>query len=54
MGGVKHNFIDNVSIDDDYNVGKYEIEVIDFLNEYFETNNTAILVGGTGLYINAV
>jgi len=54
MDGVKHHFISNVSIHDEYNVGKYEKEVVSFLDKYFKTNDIAILVGGTGLYINAV
>jgi tRNA dimethylallyltransferase len=54
MSGIKHHFISNISIHDEYNVGKYEKEVISFLKDYFKKNDIAILVGGTGLYINAV
>lgn len=52
--GVKHHFICNVSVNDSYNVGKYEKEVLAFLKDYFESKNVAILCGGTGMYIEAV
>ncbi len=54
MEGVNHHFIGNVSIFDKYNVGKYEKEVMDFLNGYFLSNDYVILTGGTGLYIDAI
>jgi tRNA dimethylallyltransferase len=52
--GVKHHFIDSHSITDNYNVGQYELEVIELLNTIHSQNNLAILVGGSGLYVNAV
>ncbi len=54
MQSVPHYFIDSHSINDDYNVGKYETEVISLLDKLFLTNNTVILVGGSGLYIEAI
>ncbi len=54
MQGVQHFFIDSHSISDKYNVGKYEVEVIDLLDKLFLTNKTVILVGGSGLYVDAV
>jgi tRNA dimethylallyltransferase len=54
LSEVPHFFIDNLSIHDTYNVGKYEAEVIDLLNKQFETYDFIILVGGSGLYIQAV
>jgi tRNA dimethylallyltransferase len=54
MNGVPHYFIDSHSIYDDYNVGKYEIEAIALLDELFKKNDVLILVGGSGLYIDAV
>ena len=55
MQGVPHHFIDHVSIFDNYDAGIYEKEVIDFLEHYYNnTSNTAILCGGTGMYIEAV
>ncbi len=54
MQGVPHHFIGNVSIKEKYDVGIYEREVLGFLEKYYQKNEYAILVGGTGLYINAV
>ena len=54
MSGIPHHFIGNVSIHDKYDVGIYEQEVLAFLDNYFQTNKYAVLVGGTGLYIDAV
>jgi len=52
---VNHHFINNISIyDRNYNAGKYEQEVIEFLEHYFKRNDVAIMVGGSGLFINAV
>ena len=54
LNTAKHHFIHNISIHDNYNVGIYEKQVIDFLNYYFVNHEIAILVGGTGLYIDAI
>lgn len=54
MAGIPHHFINNCSIQDDYNVGKFEEEVITSLDEYFTKKSIAILVGGSGLYVDAV
>lgn len=54
LNQVKHHFIDNVSINDHYNVGKYREDAITALTEYFKDSDVAVLVGGTGLYIKAL
>jgi tRNA dimethylallyltransferase len=54
LTAVKHHFIDNLSIHDDYSVGDFEKEAIAVLEKLFETRDVVILVGGTGLYIKAV
>jgi len=55
LAEVPHHFINNISIHTkNYSAGKYEHEVIEFLNEYFKTKDIAVLVGGSGLFINAV
>ncbi len=51
---VKHYFIGNLSITDYYNVSKFENEALIILDRIFSVNRYAILVGGSGLYINAV
>ncbi len=54
MRGTKHYFINSHSITEAYNVGKYENEVIELMDHLFETHETLILVGGSGLYVDAV
>ena len=51
---VKHHFIGNLSITDEYNVSKYEQDALQTLETIFTTHNTAVLVGGSGLYLDAV
>ena len=52
--GVPHYFIDSHSITEHYNVGKYETEAITLLDQLFQTNEKIILVGGSGLYVDAI
>lgn len=51
---VKHHFIQNKSIHETYSVGDFEREGLTFLNEYFKTNDIAVMVGGSGLYEKAI
>ena len=54
LADAKHHFIQNKSIFENYTVGDYEKEAIAKLDELFLTNDYAILVGGSGLYVDAV
>lgn len=55
LAEVPHHFINNISIHTkNYTAGKYEHEVIEFLDGYFKTKDIAVLAGGSGLFINAV
>ena len=51
---VTHYFINNKSINDIYSAGDYEKEIIIDLEKYFINNNKAFLVGGSGMYVDAV
>ena len=54
LNAIKHHFIGNLSLSDYYNVSRFENEVISFLKGYFQAHSFAVMVGGSGLYINAV
>jgi tRNA dimethylallyltransferase len=54
LSSAKHHFIHNKSIFESYNVGDFEKEAISKLNELYKTNDYAILVGGSGLYVDAI
>jgi tRNA dimethylallyltransferase len=49
-----HHFIDSLSVADDYSVGNFEQDAHAVLDQIFATKQTAVLVGGSGLYIKAV
>jgi len=51
---VKHHFIQNRSIREDYSVGAFEQDAITLLEELFLTRDVLIMVGGSGLYVDAV
>ncbi len=55
LNEVPHHFINNISIHTkNYSAGKYEYEVLEFLDNYFKEKPVAVMVGGSGLFINAV
>jgi tRNA dimethylallyltransferase len=54
LAAIRHYLIDSHSIHDSYSVGDFEKEVINLLNKLFETHDQVVLVGGSGLFINAV
>jgi tRNA dimethylallyltransferase len=54
LAAAKHHFIQNRSIFDDYNVGEFERDVLSKLDELFKENPIQIMVGGSGLYVDAV
>jgi tRNA dimethylallyltransferase len=54
LAAATHHFIQNKSIFENYTVGDFEKEAITKLNELFLTNDYAILVGGSGLYVDAI
>ena len=54
LAAAKHHFIQNRSIFDDYNVGTFERDALLKLDELFKKNPIQIMVGGSGLYVDAV
>lgn len=51
---AKHHFIQNRSIFENYSVGDFEEEALNKLHTLFKKNNIQILIGGSGLYVDAV
>ncbi|WP_066225367.1 tRNA (adenosine(37)-N6)-dimethylallyltransferase MiaA [Formosa haliotis] len=51
---AKHHFIHHLQVDDNYNVGAFEKDALLCLNTLFKTHDTVIMVGGSGLYVDAV
>lgn len=54
LNSVTHHFIQNKSIFEKYSVGDFENEALEKLDELFVKNNIQIMVGGSGLYVDAV
>ena len=54
LASAKHHFIQNKSIFENYTVGDFEKDAISKLNELFLTNDYVVMVGGSGLYVDAV
>lgn len=54
LASTPHHFIQNKSIFDNYSVGDFEKEAIAKLDELFLKNTIQIMVGGSGLYVDAV
>jgi tRNA dimethylallyltransferase len=51
---VRHHFVGTLSIRQYYSSSLYERDVLRILPELFKENDTALLTGGSGLYIDAV
>ncbi len=54
MDGVPHHFVDFLSVEEFYTAGQFEKNVLGKLEDLFKENDIAIMVGGSGLYVNAV
>lgn len=54
LAAVPHHFIQHKSIFDTYTVGDFEREAIEKLDELFAKNPVQVMVGGSGLYMDAV
>ena len=54
LAAAQHHFIQNRSIFEDYNVGSFERDALQKLDKLFEKNLIQIMVGGSGLYVDAV
>jgi len=54
LQAATHHFIQNKSIFENYTVGDYEKEALLKLDELFKNNDFAILIGGSGLYVDAI
>jgi len=49
-----HHFIHHKSIEDQYNVGSFEKDALILLDQLFKKHDVIIMVGGSGLYVDAV
>jgi tRNA dimethylallyltransferase len=54
LAQAKHHFIDSHSITENFTVGDFEKEALQLLDELFKTHDQVIMVGGSGLFLQAV
>ncbi|PRX54521.1 tRNA (adenosine(37)-N6)-dimethylallyltransferase MiaA [Flagellimonas meridianipacifica] len=54
LASVPHHFIQHTSIEQSYSVGDFEKDAINLLEELYKDNDYVIMVGGSGLYTDAV
>jgi tRNA dimethylallyltransferase len=54
LAEVPPHFIQHKSIHEPYTVGDFERDVLETLDQLFKDRNIAVLVGGSGLYVEAV
>ncbi len=54
LNSAPHHFIQNKSIFEKYSVGDFEKEALEKLDELFTKNKFQIMVGGSGLYVDAI
>ena len=51
---INHHFIQNLSVKDSYTVGQFEKDALRKIELIHQKNPVALMVGGSGLYIDAV
>jgi len=54
MDGVKHYFIDSHSVEDEVSSSEFEQEALSVLETEFQQRDVVILVGGSGMFIDAL
>ena len=54
LAQVKHHFIGNLSVVDEYSIGQYEKDALEKLEQLFQKYDNVVLVGGSGMYEKAV
>ncbi len=54
LKAVKHYFIATRSVEEHYSSGQYELDALPVIEQEIEQNGSAVMVGGSMLYIDAV
>ncbi|MDD2191274.1 MAG: tRNA (adenosine(37)-N6)-dimethylallyltransferase MiaA [Bacteroidales bacterium] len=54
LKAANHHFIGHISVEDKYNVGLYEKDALKKIKHLFETYDTLVLTGGSGMYVDVV
>lgn len=54
LAQAPHHFVDSLSVTEDFSVGDFERAALDTLQRIYQEKDVAILVGGSGLFLQAV
>ena len=54
LAEATHHFVGNISVNDYYSIGQYEIDALRKLDDIFTKKDVVIMVGGSGMYEKAV
>ena len=54
LSSVKHHLINNISVNDKYDISQFESDARKITDKLFKTKDYVILVGGSGLYIDTI
>ena len=54
LSRVRHHFIATLGLDEYYSAAKYEEEVLPLLDKLWESNDYAVMCGGSMMYIDAI
>ncbi|WP_133758548.1 tRNA (adenosine(37)-N6)-dimethylallyltransferase MiaA [Gelidibacter sediminis] len=54
LNAAPHHFIHHKSVLENYNVGTFEKDALHKLDQLYKTHQSVVMVGGSGLYIDAV
>lgn len=54
LASIPHHFIQTISLQDYYNASMFEVDVLKKLDVLFKKHDVVFMVGGSGMYINAV
>jgi tRNA dimethylallyltransferase len=54
LDSVRHHFINSLSIEESYDVRKFEEDALKVLDKLFQKHETIIMTGGSGLFADAV
>lgn len=51
---VNHHFIGHISVTEEYSAGRFAQDALTLLEHLFQKHRTVVLVGGSGLYLDAL
>ncbi len=54
LAAIPHHFIGNLSVENYYSIGQFEVESLEKIEELFLKNDVVIMVGGSMMYEKAV